>query len=171
MHQLTDYAQIKSDAQIRNNQIAAEQQALEDTLTNNLEADQSSNDDVTAKEVEVDLAVETDDQTGDANPNHGYETDGDVTLVGEQNTAKEARAQTDFDQSNPQAQALDYRVLDAESTLNERMSYNHSRHESAAQSQGINKELDAHLTETTVKSRDDKGDLQDDLHREEDDKV
>ncbi|MBO1531558.1 acyl-CoA dehydrogenase [Psychrobacter sp. F1192] len=115
VHQLTDYAQTKSDAQQRRNQqLAAEQQAQEETLT--------ANEDTPA------AATDTNDHTGDANPNHGYETDGDVTLVGEQDSAKEAQAQTDFDESNPQAQALKHRARDAESMLSERMSHNHSRH-------------------------------------------
>ena len=48
-----------------------------------------------------------------------------MKMVDEQDTVKEVSAQTDFGESNPEVQALDPRHRDAESHLNERMSYNH----------------------------------------------
>ena len=172
VHQLTDYAQIKSDAQSRNNQLAAEQQAQEETLTDSLETDQASSDEAPTDDIET-VATDIDDKTGDDNPNHGYETDGDVTLVGEQDTTKEIHAQTDFNDSDPQIEALDHRVRDAESILNERMSYNHNRRKRAAESKALGKDLDADpdLTKATVKSIEDTQKFQDDLHHKEDDKV
>ena len=68
------------------------------------------------------------DSTGDANPNHGYESDGDVEMVDEQDTIKKSAEQTNFNKANPDEEALKHRHRDAESTLNQRMSYNHNRH-------------------------------------------
>ncbi len=96
VHQLTDYAQLKNDAQAKNG-----------IATDN-------------------AADKHNEPTGDENPDHGYESDGDVKMVDEQNTAKEVHAQTDFDDANPEVEALDRRSRDAESTLSERMGYNHS---------------------------------------------
>ncbi len=90
VHQLTDYAQLKSAA-----------------------------------------AEHIDEETGDANPNHGYESDGDVEMVDEQDTLKEMAEQTNFNKANPDEESLKHRHRDAESTLSERMSYNHSRDNSA----------------------------------------
>ncbi|MGM8888705.1 hypothetical protein ACS8FD_22445, partial [Psychrobacter sp. 1U2] len=82
-------------------------------------------------------------------------------------------AQTDFEEANPEAEALDHRSRDAESTLSERMSYNHSR--------GINTQLDTddgHLNDhnghessegENVSTQGSK--WQDGLRREEDDKA
>ena len=67
----------------------------------------------------------TDEETGDSNPAHGYETDGDVKMADEQHSAQEAQGQTNFNQSHPDAEALSNRTRDAESTLNSRMSDNH----------------------------------------------
>ncbi|WP_350560236.1 acyl-CoA dehydrogenase [Psychrobacter sp. CAL346-MNA-CIBAN-0220] len=143
---LTDYAQIKNDAQIRNGM----------KLTDKEQADNSRN---SANPNHV--AAHTTNihgQTGDANPDHGYEPDGDVKLVGEQNTAKEITEQTDFNKSHPKAEALNPRYRDAESTLSERMSYNHS-HSADDQSTVIEDK----------KSGSSK--WQDGLRREEDDKA
>ena len=107
VQQLTDYAQLKNNAQARNG-----------IVTNmTAENDVDSNDLATP--------VSTDKPTGDANPNHGYENDGDVEMVKEQDTIEEVRAQTDFDESEPEVEALDHRHRDAESHLSERMSNNH----------------------------------------------
>ncbi|MER2164275.1 MAG: hypothetical protein ABS921_09115, partial [Psychrobacter alimentarius] len=106
VHQLTDYAQLKNDAQTRNG-IIPDGEVVSDNLA------VSDNDSV-------------DKKTGDANPNHGYESDGDVEMVSEQNTVEEVRTQTDFGDTNPDAEALDHRHRDAASHLNERMSNNHS---------------------------------------------
>lgn len=107
VQQLTDYAQLKNDAQARNG-IATNMTAENDIDSNDLGT-----------------PVSTDKPTGDANPNHGYESDGDVEMVKEQDTVEEVRAQTDFDESEPEVEALDHRHRDAESHLSERMSNNH----------------------------------------------
>lgn len=105
VHKLTDYAQLKNDAQIKNGT-----PAKDDAITDNVEA-----------------TTNIHEQTGDANPDHGYETDGDVKMVDEQDTTQEIKAQTNFGEVNPDAEALNPRHRDAESTLSERMSYNHSK--------------------------------------------
>ncbi len=94
VHRLTDYAQLKDGAQLKN-----------------------SNHDIS-------------ENTGDENPNHGYEEDGDVEMVDEQDTANEAESQTDFSEARPDAEALSHRHRDAETALNERMRSNHSRRDS-----------------------------------------
>ncbi|MDN6276023.1 MAG: acyl-CoA dehydrogenase [Psychrobacter sp.] len=104
VHQLTNYAQIKSEAQTRNGIVADTKAASDD----------------------ANIPTNTEQQTGGANPNHGYEDDGDAEMVAEQDTVKESRTQTAFDASNPDEHALDHRHRDAESYLNERMSHNHS---------------------------------------------
>lgn len=71
-----------------------------------------------------------DNPTGDDNPDHGYEQDGDVKKTSEQNTVKEARNQADFVHDHPNAEALSHRHRDAEHTLNERMSQNHQQNRS-----------------------------------------
>ena len=76
----------------------------------------------------VSAAAEPDTEThsGDENPNHGYEPDGDVKTQEQQHAPTEAMQQTNFNQSNPDEEALAHRYRDAESTLSERMSRNHS---------------------------------------------
>ncbi|MBE0442280.1 MAG: acyl-CoA dehydrogenase [Psychrobacter sp.] len=106
VQQLTDYAQLKQNAQAKHG-VATDNEVVEDN---------------------VDTSQNTDEQTGDANPNHGYENDGDVAMVSEQNTTEETGTQTDFNESDPDTEALDPRYRDAESHLSERMSNNHSRH-------------------------------------------
>jgi len=106
VQQLTNYAQLKQDAKAKHS-VATDNEVAYD----NSETSQS-----------------TDESTGDANPNHGYEPDGDVEIVSEQDTTKETSMQTDFNESDPDAEALDSRYRDAESHLSERMSNNHSRH-------------------------------------------
>ena len=64
--------------------------------------------------------------SGDENPNHGYEPDGDVKTQEEQHAPADAAQQTDFNQSHPDEEALAHRYRDAESTLSERMGRNHS---------------------------------------------
>ena len=104
VQQLTDYAQLKKEAQARNGIVTNS-----DATSENLAAPADS----------------ADEKTGDANPNHGYESDGDVEMVSEQHTAEEVRTQTNFGDTNPDAEALDHRHRDAASHLNERMSNNH----------------------------------------------
>lgn len=116
VQQLTDYAQLKKDAQAKNG------------IVPDIDAASSS------------LAVpadSADEKTGDANPNHGYESDGDVEMVSEQNTVEEARTQTNFGDTNPDAEALDHRHRDAASHLNERMSNNHSNKANLDASQNL----------------------------------
>ncbi len=104
VQQLTDYAQLKSEAQAKHGIVPDSEVA-----SDNLAAPNSA-----------------DEKIGDANPNHGYESDGDVEMVSEQDTAQEVQAQTDFADSSPKAEALDDRHRDAATHLNERMSSNHS---------------------------------------------
>ncbi|MGM8886042.1 acyl-CoA dehydrogenase [Psychrobacter sp. 1U2] len=99
VHKLTDYAQLNSDAAAKNTPSATYDEA----------------------------ATSFHEQTGDANPNHGYEADGDVEMLSEQDTVKETAEQTNFAKAHPEEDALKHRHRDAESTLNERMSYNHNR--------------------------------------------
>ena len=115
VHQLTDYAQLKNQAKAKHNaatgSVAAHtDEAVPHDLSNAAPSDHHKGDD---------------NHTGDANPNHGYESDGDVEMVSEQNTVEEARSQTDFEESEPEVEALDHRHRDAESHLNERMGNNH----------------------------------------------
>ncbi|WP_201577046.1 acyl-CoA dehydrogenase [Psychrobacter immobilis] len=142
VHKLTDYAQLKNDAQARNG-----------TATNNTVA-----------------AADTQEQTGDANPDHGYESDGDVKMVDEQNTVEEIRGQADFDESNPEAEALDPRYRDAESTLNQRMSYNHSLDKADSD---LPNHSDLTSTETIAERAEEAKDSkwQDGLRRDENDKA
>ena len=51
------------------------------------------------------------EETGDENAAHGYEQNGDVEKQGEQ-TAKEREDQADFDEANPDAEALSHRERD-----------------------------------------------------------
>jgi len=155
VHKLTDYAQLKNDAQIKNGT-----PAKDDAITDNVEA-----------------TTNIHEQTGDANPDHGYETDGDVKMVDEQDTTQEIKAQTNFGEVNPDAEALNPRHRDAESTLSERMSYNHSK--AKADSDRLNN-LESNPTESkTDVFEDDKIDQDmsdnskwhDGLSREKDDKA
>ena len=113
VHRLTDYAELKSNAQLKNN--AQLNQASNDKYLQQTPENMAS----------IDSMPDNNQPTGDANPNHGYESDGDVKMVNEQDTAEEVRAQTDFQNSHPQTEALGSRHRDAASHLNERMSYNH----------------------------------------------
>ena len=99
VHKLTNYAQLNSNAAAKNTPSPAHDEA----------------------------ATGFHEQTGDANPNHGYEEDGDVEMRSEQDTVRETTEQTDFTQAHPEEEALKHRHRDAETTLNERMSYNHRR--------------------------------------------
>ncbi|WP_169392442.1 MULTISPECIES: acyl-CoA dehydrogenase [Psychrobacter] len=74
----------------------------------------------------VDEDLQHDKPTGDDNPDHGYEQDGNVKKASEQSSAKEIRNQADFAHDHPDSEALSHRHRDAESMLNERMSQNHS---------------------------------------------
>ena len=112
---------------------------------------------------ELSDATNTEPQTGDANPNHGYESDGDVEMVSEQDTVKEIKSQANFEKSNPEAEALDHRYRDAESHLNERMSNNHSRHIAPPD------EVDESASDKHHQTLDDQTHLP--REREEDDKV
>ena len=99
VHKLTDYAQL-----IKDNQAVPE-----------------------SAHHTVDPATTTQEQTGDANPDHGYEADGDVEMVKDQDTVAEKQGQTNFNDTNQNTEALTHRHRDAESTLSQRMSYNHNR--------------------------------------------
>lgn len=119
---LTDYAQLKNEAYNEGAYSSVDEEPISDQLDNQQ----------TASNIH--------EQTGDANPDHGYETDGDVTMVDEQHTAKEATAQTNFNDNDPEKEALTHRHRDAESILSERMSYNHSR-ENSLETEMTNKDL------------------------------
>lgn len=153
VQQLTDYAQLKNEAQARNG-IAT----TDGSASGNM------------------AATATNDKTGDANPNHGYESDGDVEMVSEQDTAQEVRTQTDFVDANPDAEALDHRHRDAESHLNERMSNNHSLHRSSADNpehlDHTERPENVEVTQDTVeRSSTSDSKWQDGLRRDENDKV
>ncbi len=116
VHKLTNYAQLISEAETRN----GVQMTAEDPLS------------IKAQSTGVSSSIEdeghkgTDDtRTGDNNPDHGYEPDGDVKMVNEQDTAQEVTQQADFAHAKPNTEALSHRTRDAESILSERMSYNH----------------------------------------------
>lgn len=108
VHKLTDYAQLKKEAHPNNNTLPE---------TNDLKG-----------------ASDSQHATGDDNPDHGYEPDGDVEMVSEQDTLKEVEAQTDFNTANRDNEALSHRHRDAESTLNQRMGSNHNRKNTNADS-------------------------------------
>ena len=99
---LTDYAE-------KLNQVASNSGATSAAATAGLAADQSKQE-----------------ATGDDNAAHGYEPDGDVKMVDEQNTVNEKIDQADFTDANPEKEALDHRQRDAESNLQARMRNNHS---------------------------------------------
>ena len=157
VQQLTDYAQLKNEAQARNG-IVPDSDVASDNLT---------------------APTSTDDKTGDANPNHGYESDGDVEMVAEQDTAQEVRTQTNFGDSNPDAEALDHRYRDAESHLSERMSNNHSQNrysaahpeqvDNAEKPENVEVKKDKVENPSTIDANNKK--LQDGLRRDESDKV
>ncbi|PNK60271.1 acyl-CoA dehydrogenase [Psychrobacter sp. FDAARGOS_221] len=66
------------------------------------------------------------EETGSENTAHGYEQDGDVETVAEQDTLNERVDQADFDEAEPDEEALDdRRIRDAELTLEKRMARNH----------------------------------------------
>ncbi len=90
-------------------------------------------------------------------------------MVDEQDTAEELSAQTDFDESHPEKESLDHRSRDAESTLSERMGYNHSKgidKQSAGSLESKPIDSDKVETDSTEGSK-----WQDGLRREEDDKA
>ena len=62
------------------------------------------------------------EDSGEANSAHGYQQDGDIETVSEQDSIDERVDQTDFDEVNND----DPRVRDAEMTLEERMAKNHA---------------------------------------------
>lgn len=129
-----------------------------------MDTDASAVDELATNELtinDLDSPANTDNHTGDANPNHGYESDGDVELVSEQDTVKEVNSQTDFAESEPEIEALDHRHRDAESHLNERMANNHNRHIAPPD------EINAEASDNEVKNLE----RQSPLSREEDDKV
>ena len=113
----------------------------------------------------TDLAPDHDQPTGDANPDHGYESDGDVKMVDEQDTAKEIKAQTDFQNSHPEVEALASRHRDAASHLNERMSYNHRLDKDSIASPDSEQATHAPQTDTSDPT------WQDGLRRDENDNV
>ncbi len=142
VNQLTNYAELRKEAK-----------------------DQSSvsTDDDMPVTHELNDTTTTEPQTGDANPNHGYESDGDVEMVSEQDTVQEIKSQANFEKSNPEAEALDHRYRDAESHLNERMSNNHSRRIATPD------EVDESASDKHLQTLDDQAHLP--REREEDDKV
>ncbi len=84
-------------------------------------------------------------------------------MVSEQDTVKEVQAQTDFAESNPEAQALDPRHRDAETHLSERMGHNHR----------LNRAADTHADNVDGLDKSSSADnkWQDGLRRDENDKV
>ncbi|WP_413519382.1 acyl-CoA dehydrogenase [Psychrobacter glacincola] len=149
VNKLTNYAQLKNAAHARNG-IATNQ----------------THDNIAPVADSVDST--DNDLTGDANPNHGYESDGDVKMVDEQDTVKEVSAQTDFGDSNPKAQALDPRHRDAESHLSERMSYNHRLNKDGSVSSD---NIQAHSAEQTQIMEHSDSTWKDGLQRDENDNI
>ena len=149
VNKLTNYAQLKNAAHARNG-IATNQ----------------THDNIAPVADSVDST--DNDLTGDANPNHGYESDGDVKMVDEQDTVKEVSAQTDFGDSNPKAQALDPRHRDAESHLSERMSYNHRLNKDGSVSSD---NIQAHSAEQTETMEHSDSTWKDGLQRDENDNI
>ena len=161
VYKLTDYAQLKNDAQARNGIAADNTAQTAEPMTDNLEP----------------AADDKQEATGDANPDHGYESDGDVKMVSEQDTVKEVQAQTDFAESDPEAQALDPRHRDAESHLSERMGHNHSLNKtdpnSATAENGLGKTVTVmtDITDSEVEKANSHPEWKDGLRRDENDKV
>ena len=149
VNKLTNYAQLKNAAHARNG-IATNQ----------------THDNIAPVADSVDST--DNDLTGDANPNHGYESDGDVKMVDEQDTIKEVSAQTDFGDSNAKAQALDPRHRDAESHLSERMSYNHRLNKDGSVSSD---NIQAHSAEQTEIMEHSDSTWKDGLQRDENDNI
>ena len=159
VYKLTDYAQLKNDAQARNGIAADNTAQTAEPMTDNLEP----------------AADDKQEATGDANPDHGYESDGDVKMVSEQDTIKEVQAQTDFAESEPEAQALDPRHRDAESHLSERMGHNHSLNKtdpnSATAENSLGKTVTTDITDSEVEKANSHPEWKDGLRRDENDKV
>ena len=161
VYKLTDYAQLKNDAQARNGIAADNTAQTAEPMTDNLEP----------------AADDKQEATGDANPDHGYESDGDVKMVSEQDTIKEVQAQTDFAESDPEAQALDPRHRDAESHLSERMGHNHSLNKTdpnsatAENSLGKTVTVMTDITDSEVEKANSHPEWKDGLRRDENDKV
>lgn len=65
------------------------------------------------------------ENTGDENAAHGYEKDGDVKLAEDQHSINEKVDQADFNESHPDAEAIDHRQREAETNLQARMRENH----------------------------------------------
>lgn len=139
---LTDYAELKNRTQLKNN-VHPKTNA---TVQNTTLAGQAQPT-TTAGSSTNNAAAPIQQQTGDANPDHGYETDGDVKMVGEQSTVKEVTQQADFSTNQPKNEAFHHRTRDAESILSERMSYNHSERPTSAQIPSNNSNTDAATNE------------------------
>lgn len=139
---LTNYAELKNRTQLKNNVHPKTNAAVQNTTL----AGQAQPT-TTAGSSTNNAAAPIQQQTGDANPDHGYETDGDVKMVGEQSTVKEVTQQADFSTNQPKNEAFHHRTRDAESILSERMSYNHSEHPTSAQIPSNNSNTDAATNE------------------------
>lgn len=143
VHKLTNYAQLKSQAQAKNG-----------TAT-----------DVSAQTADV-VTADKQESTGDDNPDHGYESDGDVKMVSEQDTVEEVQEQANFKDGNPDAEALDLRRRDAETHLSERMGHNHRLHKTDSHADKTQNEI-----ENGVEKSDNPAEWQDGLRRDENDKI
>jgi acyl-CoA dehydrogenase len=160
VHKLTDYAQLKNEAQARNGT----------TPVKEAPAPTDHNETIANPDKVATTAAKIEVQTGDTNPDHGYQPDGDVKMVDEQSTVNEKVAQTDFADANPRAEAIDNRYRDAASILNERMSFNHSQNQDQAKDETPATTV---RTENSAMSKNaiNKTKFQDGLRREEDNKV
>ena len=143
VHKLTDYAQLKNQAQASNGVATDDSAQTADAVT-----------------------ADKQESTGDDNPDHGYESDGDVKMVSEQDTVEEVQEQANFKDANPDAEALDPRRRDAETHLSERMSYNHSLHKTDSHADKTQNEI-----ENGVEKSDNHAEWQDGLRRDENDKI
>ncbi|WP_296243422.1 MULTISPECIES: acyl-CoA dehydrogenase [unclassified Psychrobacter] len=148
VHKLTDYAQLKKDAQVRNGIATDKSAQMADSVT-----------------------TDHQEPTGDDNPDHGYESDGDVKMVSEQDTAKEIRDQADFKDSDPDAEALDPRRRDAENHLNERMSYNHRLNKTEPDTHTAEDEARKTVTDNEIEKTEHHSEWKDGLRRDENDKI
>lgn len=132
VHQLTDYAQLKSEAQAAHSVDDSNKEHSEHLATAAETQELATDPTATDRSDSTESSTHTNEPTGDANPNHGYESDGDVEMAREKDSIEESQAQTNFSDVSPNKEALTHRHRDAESILSARMNSNHSRNDTDA---------------------------------------
>ena len=132
VHQLTDYAQLKSEAQAAHSVDDSTKEHSEHLATAAETQELATDPTATDRSDSTESSTHTNEPTGDANPNHGYESDGDVEMAREKDSIEESQAQTNFSDVSPNKEALTHRHRDAESILSARMNSNHSRNDTDA---------------------------------------